>query len=146
LHDNITDSATVLLVRQILELAIAKYGSLGIDEGVRSSQLSFERRWGGYLALSVADMFKQNQREIRALLTSSDESSQLELASFRPGNLRDLFGAEGYAYEYWLCTARLRSIGKGRKLWYEPNSSTFHYEPAPSISEPFSALMLEAGK
>jgi hypothetical protein len=64
-HDNITDVTTVLLVRQILELAIAKYGSLDIMDFAESSQLPFDKQWGGYLKLAIEDQFASNRDTMR---------------------------------------------------------------------------------
>ena len=134
LHDNVTDATTLLLVRQIADLAIAKYGSLDIIDIVESSRLGFEARWGGYLKLAIDDMFSPSGRnEARALFEG--KTSELLTTTFRPGDLKDVYGIEGLAYEYWLCTARLRSVGKGKKLLFEPKTSEFMYVNNPVLDE-----------
>jgi hypothetical protein len=134
-HDDSTDERTVSLVRQILELAITKYSSFDKTELSRYSDLSFDERWGGYLKLAVDGIDEAHRDKLRAALEGLTSSNTMTPKQFRPGDLRDIYGAEGLAYEYWVCTARLRSIGKGKKLWFEPIASLFTYEDNAVVAE-----------
>ena len=134
-HDNITDSQTTLLVRQILELAMLKHGDLEKVDLRPTSHVPFEERWGGYLKLAI-DYLDENQRKfVMTAYGNADPSDESLLpVEFGPADYRAIYANEGLAYEYWLCTARLRSIGKGMRLWFDPQSANFTYEPSPEIS------------
>ena len=127
-HDNLTDAQTTLLVRQILELAMLKYGDLQNIDLEPAMQVPFEKRWGGYLKLAI-EALEENEREfVMAAYRDSKPSDSLEPLEFRPADYRAVYAGEGLAYEYWLCTARLRSVGKGMHLWFDPTTDDFFYE------------------
>ena len=133
-HDNLTDGTTTRLVRQILELAIYKFGSLGQYEFAKRSETDLAKQWGSYLKLAI-DGMGRNREAATAMLSSTDSPDSLIPVDFRPADYRSIYAAEGLAYEYWLCTARLRSIGKGKRLWFDPSSGEFEYEAPEEISE-----------
>ena len=133
-HDNLTDARTTLLVRQIVELAIYKFAALNRFELSKRSKVNFSKQWGGYLKL-IVDQMGEDRVAITSMLNSEAEPDTLIPVEFRPADYRSIYASEGLAYEYWLCTARLRSIGKGMKLWFDPATGAFAYEDAKVTTE-----------
>jgi hypothetical protein len=133
-HDNLTDSRTTLLVRQIVELAIYKFGALDRFEFAMRSKTDFSKQWGGQLKL-IVDQVDGDRDAIISMLNSDAVPDTLIPIEFRPADYRNLYAAEGLAYEYWLCTARLRSIGKGCELWFDPESGQFTYKETSDVRE-----------
>jgi hypothetical protein len=134
-HDNITDANTTLLVRQISELAILKYGRLAEIDLRPSSEVPFEERWGGYLKLAIANLGEKAREAIISSSRQEPSDESLVPVTFRPEDYRGIYANEGLGYEYWLCTARLRSIGKGMKLWFDPSRDEFSYEESAELSK-----------
>jgi hypothetical protein len=135
-HDSLTDEKTILLVRQIAELAIMKHANLDIIDDLQSSmQINLEKVWGGYLLRAIEEMPPAAREQWTKSFEASLASNTLVPAKFRPGDLRDLYGVEGWAYEYWLATARLRTIGKGAKLYFIPQADIFQYDISNEIGE-----------
>jgi hypothetical protein len=135
-HDNSVDDATIMLVRQIADLAIAKHSDLeNSTDLLPAKSMTLKQMWGGYLLRALEDIPIKNRKVWMDAANQIAASDVLLPRFFRPADLRNLYGVEGYAYEYWLTTARLRTIGKGMKLWFFPSDQSFLYEPAPEISE-----------
>jgi hypothetical protein len=131
-HDNLTDATTTRLVRHIAELAILKYGDLNRYELEDSKKIKFEEQWGGYLKLAVEDFF-HDEADRKAF--SSGRAIGTIPVDFRPEDYRHIYAIEGLAYEYWLCTARLRSTGKGARLWFNSRSEEFFYDGPQEIAD-----------
>lgn len=134
-HEDQTDSHTTLLVRSIVELSLFKFGDLNHSEFDKRSKVPFAKQWGGFLKLAIEQGGGEKRDEIVSLLTSESQRDSLIPVEFRPADYRAIYAAEGLAYEYWLCTARLRSTGKGRRLWFDPTTGEFAYEPDPDTAE-----------
>ena len=90
------------------------------------------------MRIFVRDVRSDLSEEAReAIISSSGQDSSDESlvpVDFRPEDYRGAYANEGLAYEYWLCTARLRSIGKGMKLWFDPSTDEFGYEESAELS------------
>ena len=71
---------------------------------------------------------------MRAYGNSDPSDMSLLPVDFKPADYRAIYACEGLAYEYWLCTARLRSIGKGLRLWFDPATGDFSYEQSTGTS------------
>jgi hypothetical protein len=135
-HDSLTDEKTILLVRQIAELAIMKHADLDIIDDLQSShEITLEKVWGGYLLRAIEEMPRAAREQWMKLSEAVLASNSFVPAKFRPADLRDLYGVEGWAYEYWLATARLRTIGKGAKLYFIPQANIFQYDISNELSE-----------
>jgi hypothetical protein len=135
-HDSLTDEKTILLVRQIAELAIMKHADLGITDDLQSSKgISLEKIWGGYLLLAIKEIPLTVRGQWIKLFEESLASDASVPIKFRPADLRDLYGVEGWAYEYWSATARLRTIGKGANLYFIPQANLFQYDISDETSD-----------
>jgi Holliday junction resolvase-like predicted endonuclease len=113
LHDNRTDATTLGLVRDIVECSIAKYGRLNrVNDIRRSKPVPADAILGGHFLRRLRRLLPARAARERAVdeLRTRDE---LVLCDFRPKDLVAIYAVEGLAYEYWLTTAKLRSIGKG---------------------------------
>ncbi|MBK8009663.1 MAG: hypothetical protein IPK23_15495 [Rhizobiales bacterium] len=130
LDDNKTDRVTVRLVREIADLAIQKYSNLSINNDVkRSSELSYESCWGGSLKKAIEELPSAQRTAIsEVIINNLKEVDSFNPSSFESTNYRDIYEVEGLAYEYWLCTARLRSLGKGHKCHFYPKEKEFFDE------------------
>jgi hypothetical protein len=132
-HDNTVDELTTHLVRNIVDLAITKFGNLSISSDMRrASQMTSGQCWGGYLAKAIEDLPAEAKDEVLKKLESSDAFLPF---SFKSTNYRDIFEVEGLAYDYWLATARLRAIGKGSRLFFNKETGEFAYEPDPALDQ-----------
>lgn len=138
-HINKTDEITTLLVREIAELAIFKFGDVSCTSDVkRSSQVSFTRAWGGFLERAISAFPKGRREMLREfMLRDYQENDTFIPDSFKSTDLRDAYAVEGLAYEYWLATARLRSVGKGSRLYFHEDGQ-FLYEPDEDLEEVIS--------
>ena len=135
-HDALIDEKTILLVRQIAELAIMKHADLDITDDLQSSkEISLEKMWGGYLLRAIEEMPLAAREQWLKSSEASLAFNTLVPVKFRPADLRNLYGVEGWAYEYWSATARLRTIGKGAKLYFIPQADLFQYDISNEISE-----------
>ncbi len=110
-HDNLIDGTTTRLVRQILELAIYKFGSLERYEFAKRSEIDLAKQWGGYLKLAI-DGMGRGREAAAAMLSSGNPPDSLIPVEFRPADYRSIYAAEGLAYEY--CCARQGSDRPGK--------------------------------
>jgi hypothetical protein len=112
-HSGRTDNMTTALVRDIVECAISKYGLLSdLGDIRRASLVPGDQILGGYFLRRLKALVRNRslrERTIRVLRASD----QFVLRTFKIKDLIAIYAIEGLAYEYWLTTARLRSIGKG---------------------------------
>jgi hypothetical protein len=120
-HTSNTDPMTVLLVRDIVECAICKYGQLADIGDIRpASVVPDEQILGGYFIRRLRAVIPE--RSIREeQVEELRRGDQFVLRHFRAKDFVAIYGVEGFAYEYWLTTARLRSIGKGEVYVLQPD-------------------------
>jgi hypothetical protein len=120
---NKTDAVTTLLVREIAELAMVKYGTDRVSNDLVPSRGLRPRDilGGHYLREAVQRLGSRRaaNEEARAVI----RSNQLVLVRFDFEDLLDLYRIEGLAYEYWRTGAALRMIGKGASV--RRNERTF---------------------
>lgn len=113
-HDNKTDPITVGLVRQIVELAISKHGSLDRCDDVSPADPGMlDEVLGGHLKRVVDELRAASLESVASHLESSVKVPQWVIKSFTVDDLVDIARIEGLAYEYWQVTATLRALGKG---------------------------------
>jgi hypothetical protein len=129
-HDNATDELTTLLVRNIVDLAISKYGNVDVCDDVKpATQMTLGKSWGGVLSEAIGRLPNDTKEQILPALLKEFESGETFLPlNFKSTNYRDIFEVEGLGYEYWLATARLRSVGKGSRIFFDKTTSEFIYE------------------
>jgi hypothetical protein len=115
-HENKTDAVTVGLVRLTLEAAIQKYARLDIsDDVVPPTSLPVDEWFGGVLKKAIVALAGDaDAKEVMERLFS--QPSDMVPADFTEDTLVDLYRLEGYAYEYWLTMALMRTLGKGGVL------------------------------
>src|SRR5258708_3028392 len=113
IHEGKTDDTTVALVRRIAELAYAKHGELNRTDDlgpiIRTRLETFlDGAWYEATAQALGSKLKAKKQyqEIKY-------SGQVVMTNFRASDLCDVFGIEGFCYEYWWASAVMRSIGKG---------------------------------
>jgi hypothetical protein len=127
-HGDKTDPTTARLVRDHLECAIAKFGCLKESGDIRRSiGLSATVVLGGRFLRDLKLIIK-NQRERDAFVRSVLEKDQFVLVEFGLSDLIAMYRAEGLAYEYWLTTAKLRTVGKGASLILEPDGWAYRQD------------------
>jgi hypothetical protein len=119
-HDDKTDATTARLVRDHLECAIAKFGSLReLGDIRRSVGLSATAVLGGRFIRDLTVIIR-NRHERDEFVRSVLDNDQFVLVDFEFSDLLAIYRAEGLAYEYWLTTAKLRTVGKGASLVLGP--------------------------
>jgi hypothetical protein len=114
-HDDKIDSNTVALVRQIVELAISKYGSLKrTDDVAYSDNVKFQEVLGGH----YRKVWMRSKKRADPMLGFQilRKAPQWVATKFEAADLIDLFAIEGYGYEYWRTTAVMRALGKGTSI------------------------------
>ena len=117
-HEDRTDQRTLWLVRQIVELAITKYGrATDANEFVLSSRVKPDLILGGFMraGIKTAAPSRPNKtyRNFANLLRSHP---QWVIKDFSEDDFVNIYSVEGLAYQYWRVTALLRSLGKGARL------------------------------
>jgi hypothetical protein len=115
-HENKTDANTLALVRWTVESAIQKYGRLDLVDVLPAGSAPVKEWFGGVLYEAFVALVGQ-QEAMDALERLCARSSDTVPVGFSEETLIDLYRVEGYAYEYWLTTAHMRSIGKGGVLY-----------------------------
>jgi hypothetical protein len=115
-HENKTDAVTVGLVRLTVEAAIQKYARLNVsDDVVAPTSVPIEEWFGGVLKKAIVAMAGNAEAtEVMGRLFS--QPSDMMPADFSEDTLVELYRLEGCAYEYWLTTALMRTLGKGGAL------------------------------
>lgn len=116
-----TDEVTVVLVREIAELAISKFGAARArSDLLPAGRLRPRDILGGhYMREAEVRLGSRDAAvaEARAII----RSNQLVMVRFALDDLLDLYRIEGLAYEYWRTTAALRTVGKGAGVRAEPD-------------------------
>lgn len=113
IHEGKTDDTTVVLVRNIAELAYAKYGDLGRTDDlgpiIRTRLKTFlDGAWYEATAHALRSKLKA-QKQYQAI----KRTEQVVMTDFCVSDLCDVFGVEGLCYEYWWASAAMRALGKG---------------------------------
>jgi hypothetical protein len=111
-HDSKTDPNTVHLVRQIVELAISKYGDrLRTRDVAPASNLHFKDILGGHFQRLWQRWV--GPAEALGIFRRLVETRQWVISEFELQDFVNIYLVEGYAYEYWRVTALMRAVGKG---------------------------------
>lgn len=122
LHEHMggkVDWITKAIVRDVVETAIQKYGSLNRkSEFSTSDEVGVDKVLGGWYLKTLNIAFK-DKRERYKHFESLRARPEVVLVDFSPKDLADLYFVEGLAYEYWRITARLRAAGKGVEILYD---------------------------
>ncbi len=129
LHEDKTDPRTVGLVRQLVELAITKYGRVSdAREIVLSSRVNPDHILGGLMRAGVKHMAEsQPSRTYREFAKAVKERPQWVIRDFAEEDFLDIYRVEGFAYQYWRVTALLRALGKGSRIKITPDGD-WEYE------------------
>ena len=117
-HEEKTDPRTTFLVRNILELAIIKFGRLDRPNDVRlSNHITAEKILGGYFRQGLKRMFPTRfSRMLLSFKKSFRERPQWVIGDFSDKDFTGIYRAEGLAYQYWRTTALMRGLGKGCQM------------------------------
>jgi hypothetical protein len=117
-HEDKTDPRTVMLVRQIVELALAKHGrATNGDELVPSNRVNPDLVLGGLMRAGIKALFKSRfTKTYRGVVKSLRESPQWVIRSFTEQDFLAIYQVEGLAYQYWRVTALMRALGKGARI------------------------------
>ena len=142
-HDNKLDWVTTRLVREIAECAISKFGSLtdNLDIG-RSKALLPSRILGGRFERDLKSLGEEMRRKV---VRSVQDNDEFVLIDFKPQDYVNMMAVEGLSYEYWLTTARLRSLGKGDVQHIDGDGSFSHVEQ-PELDELISSFDARASE
>lgn len=120
-HSNNTDAMTTGLVRNVVECAISRFGRLADIGDIRPASLVPEDQiLGGYFLRRLRKLFPERATRTR-IVNDLRSGNQFVLREFRAADFVAIYAAEGIAYEYWLTTARLRSLGKGEIYVLQPD-------------------------
>jgi hypothetical protein len=124
-HESKTDNVTVILVRIIAELAYSKHGDLGRTDDlgliIRTRMRSFlDGTWYEATAQALGSKLKA-KKEYQTLKSTK----QVIPLDFHVSDLCDVFGVEGFCYEYWQASAVMRAIGKGALVKCDPSEPLF---------------------
>jgi hypothetical protein len=138
-HDDKTDVRTVELVREIVELAICKYGIADlVTEFAPSTHLNVKKVLGGVLAEAIKNTadkpysaLKKFNRYLKGL------PAQWIIKDFVPEDFVALYHVEGLAYQYWKIGALLRSLGKGANVEFTDDGDWKYH-----TSEDFDELIV----
>ncbi len=115
-HGDHTDPVTIGLVRQIAELAIAKFGSVSKDDDLKvSTDAMFQQILGGHYRRVLQKQLREPGEPIRRFLALK-AAPQWVATEFEPNDLVAVYANEGFAYEYWRVTALMRALGKGAEI------------------------------
>jgi len=125
------DPTTVLLTREIVELAIQRYGKLtAIKDFGYITEHPIDDVLGGWMVKGALDFKKENDWfNIDQFLNGHKELHQVILLTFDENDFNNLFRAQAYAYEYWKVTALLRAIGKGAGIELLADGHLKHHVP-----------------
>ena len=119
-----TDPPTLRLVRQIVELAIYKYGAVATtpDDVGWTTALHPNQILGGHYQRLIKRWLKpKGEEEIRTHFARLRTNSQWVISRFLLADYFHMFEIEGLAYEYWRTTAIMRGVGKGLPYIYAGN-------------------------
>jgi hypothetical protein len=117
-HEDKTDPRPVMLVRQIVELAIAKHGrATDAKEIVLSSQVNPDLILGGFMRAGFKSLFRgEFRKNYRHFVQSLRMRPQWVIKDFKRKDFIAIFLVEGLAYQYWQVAALLRALGKGAQM------------------------------
>lgn len=112
-HVGKRDATTVVLVRQIAELAYLKHGDQTTTADLGAiGRTTFETFLGGHYKTAMVRAFGSLANARRRYAETKTVSQSVMLA-FDVEDLLSAFEVEGLAYEYWKTSAAMRSLGKG---------------------------------
>ena len=112
-HVGKRDATTVVLVRQIAELAYLKHGNQATTADLGAiGRTSFETFLGGHYKEAVVGALG-SVANARRHYANQKAVSQSVMLAFNKEDLLAAFEVEGLAYEYWKTSAAMRSLGKG---------------------------------
>src|SRR5207245_1508904 len=117
--ENKKDSQTTGIVRLTLEAAFLKYGRLDVTGDIASTtEIAPSQLYGGMLKQALVRIV--GERKAKQWLRLFARSQEGAPAEFTDESLLNLYRLEGYAYEYWLTTGSMRTLGKeGGRFWIE---------------------------
>ncbi|WLI77276.1 hypothetical protein Q5705_01555 [Kosakonia sp. H02] len=117
-----SDAGTISTVRLVLETAFFKYAKSFGDDICLSNTLSEKEVLGGYFyeAHSKGGMTPDTIKKVWELYQSQP---QWVLKEYSPDIQKSIYILEGYAYEYWRVTAKMRAISKGVALHVDRNGA-----------------------
>lgn len=120
LLENKRDNRTLGLVRNIMEVAFARYGRMDevVSDIALSSQVPIENVAGGLFirALQRNRSAAEFGNLLNTLSAAFRDKPRWLITKFTVDDFVDIYRLEALAYEYWLTTARMRRIGKGGVL------------------------------
>lgn len=106
---------TISLVRDIVESAIQKHGSLVLSELAFSDEIAAKDILGGWFIKVLKDELIDDYK-VQAAINYILTRKQLVIVDFDVSDLSAIYEVEALAFEYWAATAKLRAIGKGAKV------------------------------
>jgi hypothetical protein len=119
-HENKTDARTTALVRELVELAIFKFGRLASKELALSSRLHLDRILGGVFRDAIKAIAPNRfSAACRMWGKQLRAAPQWVIQDFAPEDFTNLYFVEGLAYQYWHVCALLRTLGKGSKVTFD---------------------------
>jgi hypothetical protein len=130
-----SDPRTVGLVRNIVELAIAKHGRAdATTEFSRSNLLNPDRILGGFMKKGVKAMAPSRPSQFyKEFAEGLRHSRQWVIRDFAENDLLNIYFVEGLAYQYWRITALMRTLGKGARVIF--SEGDWDYEPDHELAE-----------
>lgn len=126
------DSGTLANVRLTVETAMLKFGNLSIQNDMMLSD--------NMAAKDVLDgLFFEAFSENGMTPEKIDRAWSFYKSNWVPSNYKRsdhsaIYILEGYAYEHWRATAKMRAIGKGSQLVVEPDG-TWHEDRSIELDE-----------
>lgn len=109
------DPVTISLVRDIVESAIQKHGSLVNWELGFSDEIASKDILGGLFIKALQEELIDDHK-IQAAVKFLLHGKQLVIVDFEISDLSAIYEVEALAFQYWAVTAKLRAIGKGAKI------------------------------
>lgn len=119
-HRGKTDPNTIGLVRQIMEAAFTKYSNLNKNDDLKlSSTVEPKDILGGLFEGAWIDIFEEDRESYTKFYNRLKVSNQWVITEFTIEDFINIHRLEGFAYEYWWATAKMRSIGKSVIIRYD---------------------------
>lgn len=122
------DPSTLANVRLTVETAMLKFGSLVIqDDMMLSDNMKAKDVLDGlfFEAFSEGGMTPERIDNVWSIYKNNWVPS-----NYKRSDHSDIYILEGYAYEYWRTTAKMRAIGKGSQLIVEPDGTWYEKRSA----------------
>lgn len=127
-HEDKTDPNTILLVREIVELAIVKYSNFKRADDVKLAKNTALRKiLGGHFLRHTKSVLKGmsvSKADISNYFREFKSRAEWVLEDFQLQDFLDIYFVEGLAYEYWRTTAQIRAVGKGALLKINDDGDT----------------------